>query len=280
MPLPSGSTAFLGMPLYIRGLGAASGAVPLFVWGHDSSASRKVDGHLFVSGSGIIPASGQCPLYVHGSTAASGGRPLYEAGHRAASSGMPLYVRGWSVASGGLPLVVACDPVPALSGGLDLVIAGGAQSGFAGGVPLCAYSDPSGNVRERRMPLWVGASGPQRVPRNVNLWVGGRNRSAAAGLGLAAWNGQSGVALGTTLVVSGDGTTPGALGYGRALNLSLKRDPGNAVPLYLAAPGTPAQSGTTLLVRGHRAGSLGAPLAVPRTVGGPARAVRLFTSGW
>jgi hypothetical protein len=277
MPLPSGTAAFLGMPLFIRGHMAASGVVHVGPPVHGSGLPDDSP-PLFVRG--YLPASGQTTLFIHGWSAASGGPPLCEAGHLTAASGAPLYLYGWSTHSGGLPLVVACDAVPALSGGLDLTVTGGAESGFARGIPLHAYSDPSGNVREGRLPLWVGAFGAQRVPRNVNLWVGGENRSAAGGLGLTAWNDQSGVALGTTLVVSGDGTTPGALGHDRALNLSLKRDPGNALPLYLAAPGTPAQSGTTLLVRGHQAGSLGAPLAVPRTVGGPARAVRLFTSGW
>jgi hypothetical protein len=175
MPLPSGTAAFLGMPLFIRGHMAASGVVHVGPPVHGSGLPDDSP-PLFVRG--YLPASGQTTLFIHGWSAASGGPPLCEAGHLTAASGAPLYLYGWSTHSGGLPLVVACDAVPALSGGLDLTVTGGAESGFARGIPLHAYSDPSGNVREGRLPLWVGAFGAQRVPRNVNLWVRGEPHAA------------------------------------------------------------------------------------------------------
>lgn len=267
-----------GVPLFVGGSGdpvTGSGAPPLSVWGHESAAGGTT---LFVHGHAT--ASGGMTLWTSAATTASGQTTLFAGGHERASGAHPLHLWGHDASAAGLSVYLFGGDVPAASGGPTLVVAGASTSGFTGGVDLHVYSDPSGNVKEAGLPLWVGAFDPQPVVRNVNLWVGGEAPAAARGATLAAWNDQSGVALGAPLFVSGDGVTAGALADARGMNLYVERTPANGLTLYLATPGTPATTGTSLFVGGSAPAALGAPLAMPQAVGGPTQAVRLFTSGW
>jgi hypothetical protein len=220
------------------------------------------------------------PLFLRGYATRSSGVPLFVDGGAHPSGALPLFAWGKAAGSRGMPLVVATAQPAAAAGGVTLALNGSAHPAWFRGLDLVCYTDASGNVAARHMPLFLAAAAKGTGSRNVNLSVRGAPHAAGRGLDLTVWNNRSGVSLGTTLYVSGDGSTPGALPAHHGLNLVLARNPANAIPLHLHAPGTPAASGLTLFLRGDSPASAGLPFAVPKVVGGPTKAVRLFTSGW
>jgi hypothetical protein len=82
------------------------------------------------------------------------------------------------------------------------------------------------------------------------------------------------------MYVSGDGSTPGALGEQRSMNLYLARVPSNAMSLYIQGPGSPANQQTTLFARGAVIPTGTMPLSMPDVVGPVSLAGKLYTHGF
>jgi hypothetical protein len=178
-----------------------------------------------------------------------------------------------------IPLFLAADPVGEASAGLGLTLYPTPGSGHVAGIPLYTASDASGNRQERSVPLSVLGADRDASARGIPLWVGGEYHAASAGLPLVAW-GPSGVYSGLTLYVAGAGTAAGATPLERSLPLFIRRNPADALPLYLAGPGDPAGSGLPLYARGAHGAASGLTLALPASVGAASEGLKLYARGW
>lgn len=268
---------------------SGSGLTYPFAGTFDSAASGCT---LFVAGP-TGPSSG-CTLFTHGRDASSSGMTLFVSGpatnpsgctlstwgHQPASSGSTLFILAAPHAvSKGMSLWVGADPTGADSGGATLFTFGSNQSGWFGGTTLHTFSDASGNVQNRSMPLFVKGPSQDADRRGMSLWVGGGAHQGYGGIPLYVQP-PSGATLGAPLYVGGLGVTEGAVPTGVSLNLFIRRGAADAVTLYVAAPGTSAASGATLFVKGASPSGGGTTLAMNKVVGFQTGPARLYTHGF
>lgn len=139
-------------------------------------------------------------------------------------SGVPLFILG---ASGTTSII----------GGFDCFLQGFETACLA-----------SGNLN-----LFLNASPSGSLSRSMNLFIGGQTHSISSSLEMVLWNGQSGLNTGNNylpLFIQGDGVTAGAIPASGTLNLFLKRDPTEMMPLFLQGPGVPVASGFDLYMQG------------------------------
>jgi hypothetical protein len=215
---------------------------------------------------GIANASGSIPLFIHGASFASSGTTLYERGGLFSHEGMPLFLNTASPTD-----VYANAP---------LFINGSSHSGCFHGTTLFTFSDASGNISSRHMPLYIAAPPQWNTVRNLNLTIAGTRHQAFAGSPLFIDNGVSGIAAGSDLFIEGSGTTPGALPAYGALPLFIKRVPSSGITLTIKTHGNATTSDIPLFAAGNTILSHSAPLVMPHTIGSGNKNTTLFTHGF
>jgi hypothetical protein len=155
--------------------------------------------------------------------------------------GMTLFLYGKDVSSGGITLYTQ-GPLPA-----------------TGEIPLFTHGIDS---YTRPMNLVIVGEAP-RLDSSITLFIA-----------------NSGVAGYVPLFIQGSGIGEGSVPYERGMNLFLKRDPAEAMTLFLQGPGQPETSSIPLFISAAYASSGNITLAMPNVLGYLAPHITLFTRGW
>lgn len=112
---------------------------------------------------------------------------------------------------------------------------------------------------------------------SLDLFIGGRGLDASASMDLVLWNEQLVKSL--SLFIQGAGLIPNALPMSATLNLELRRDPSEALDLYISGPDA-YNNYLNLFIEGvaHIGTSLN--LVMPNVEDKPNATLALFISGY
>lgn len=149
--------------------------------------------------------------------------------------------------------------VPGASGGAPLYLHGSAGSGQFAALDL--YLECVSGVANRPsgvMPLYLEGAPQAAASGWMNLYLPGGTTALNGALPL--YLSQSGLSFSLPLYVRGSGVTAGAVPHSAFMNLFLDRATAEALPLFLAAPGTPSSGALPCHTVGGTSLSLGLPL--------------------